>query len=58
MNNRTQSRYGVSYDVSFPQFPSFNPTPQWIRLTQHQGKQDVMELSFGITVVPSSGVQK
>ena len=47
MNNRTQSRYGVSYDVSFPQFPSFNPTPQWIRLTQHQGKQDVMELSFG-----------
>lgn len=47
MNNvRTQSRFGTTYQVSFPDFPTFNVVPQWVRLTQEQHKQDVIELGF------------
>lgn len=46
MNKRTQSRFGTSYEISFPDFPTFNAMPQWIRLTQEQNKQDVIEMSF------------
>jgi len=45
-NVRTQSRFGTTYQVSFPDFPTFNVVPQWVRLTQEQHKQDVIELGF------------
>lgn len=47
MNTRTQNRYGTNFEVIFPDFPTFKQVPQWFRLTQEQGKQDVIELSYG-----------
>ena len=48
MNNvRTQNRYGTKIYVTFPDYPTFKLAPQWFRLTQEQGKHDVMEISFG-----------
>lgn len=47
MNKRIQNRIGTTFTVTFPDFPTFNPAPQWFRLTQEQGKQDVIELAFG-----------
>lgn len=47
MNSRTQNRYGTNFEVTFPDFPTFRQVPQWFRITQEQGKQDVIELSYG-----------
>jgi len=47
MNTRTQNRYGTNFQVIFPDFPTFKQAPQWFRLTQEQGKQDVIEISYG-----------
>ena len=46
MNTRTQNRYGTNFQVTFPDFPTFKQAPQWFRLTQEQGKQDVIEISY------------
>ena len=46
MNTRTQNRYGTNFKVTFPNFPTFKQTPQWFRLFQNQGKQDVIEISY------------
>jgi len=46
VNNQQQNRFGTTFTVTFPDFPTFTPVPQWFRLTQEQGKQDVIELSF------------
>jgi hypothetical protein len=47
MNSRTQNRFGTSYEVTFPKFPTFKQQPQWFRLIQEQGKQDVVEIAYG-----------
>ena len=47
MNNATQSRYGTSLTVSFPDFPSFTESPRSFTLTQESGKHDVAKLNFG-----------
>lgn len=47
MNTRTQNRYGTNFEITFPDFPTFKQVPQWFRLTQEQGKQDVVEISYG-----------
>ena len=47
MNIRTQNRYGANFKVIFPDFPTFKLAPQWFRLTQTQGKQDVIEIFYG-----------
>lgn len=41
-----QLRFGSSYTVDFPDFPSFNPQPSKFKLTQVSGKHDVLELSY------------
>ena len=46
MNIRTQNRYGTNFQIIFPDFPTFKQKPQWFRLTQEQGKQDVIEISY------------
>ena len=46
MNIRTQNRYGTNFQVIFPDFPTFKQAPQWFRLIQEQGKQDVIEISY------------
>jgi phage protein D len=46
VNTRTQNRYGTNFQVIFPDFPTFKQNPQWFRLTQEQGKQDVIEISY------------
>ena len=46
MNNSTQNRYGTTFEVSFPDFPNFNAAPQFFRLHQEAGKQDVVEISY------------
>lgn len=46
MNSRTQNRYGTNFEVTFPDFPTFKQAPQWFRLTQDQGKQDVIEVAY------------
>ena len=47
MSNLTrQYRYGTSFDVLYPDFPSFNKQPLWFELTQEQGKQDVLKLAY------------
>lgn len=47
MSNPTvQNRQGSSYKVLFPDFPSFNVTPQNITITQQFGMQDVVELHY------------
>ena len=50
MNNKTtrQLRYGTTYSVDFPDFPSFNAQPKKFKLTQEQGKHDVLELHFPV----------
>lgn len=47
MNIRTQNRYGTNFEITFPAFPTFRQAPQWFRLTQEQGKQDVIEIAYG-----------
>jgi len=46
VNSTQQNRFGTTFTVTFPDFPTFTAVPQWFRLTQEQGKQDVIELSF------------
>lgn len=46
MSNRSQNRFGTSFEVTFPEFPTFKTAPQWVRLTQEQGKQDVIEIAY------------
>lgn len=46
MTNRSQSRVGTTFEVVFPEFPTFTQAPQWVRLTQEQGKQDVVEIAY------------
>jgi phage protein D len=46
VNNQTQSRIGTTFEVIFPNFPTFKSAPQWFRLTQEQGKQDVIEIAY------------
>lgn len=46
MNKRTQSRIGTTFEITFPDFPTFKTAPQWFRLTQEQGKHDVIEVAF------------
>lgn len=46
MNSRSQSRVGTTFEVVFPEFPTFKQAPQWVRLTQEQGKQDVVEIAY------------
>lgn len=43
---KRQSRHGSRYSVVFPDFPSFNITPQNARLYQEIGHQDVLELTY------------
>lgn len=47
MNKRTQNRVGTTFEIIFPDFPTFKLKPQWFRLTQEQNKQDVIEVAFG-----------
>ena len=49
MNKMTrQLRYGTTYLVDFPDFPSFKVQPKRFALTQEQGKHDVLELAFPV----------
>lgn len=41
-----QNRQGSTYKITFPDFPSFNVTPQNITINQEMGMQDVVELTF------------
>ena len=47
-NTTRQLRYGSTYTVDFPDFPSFNVQPKKFKLTQEQGKHDVLELTFPV----------
>ena len=46
MNIRTQNRIGTTFQVVFPDFPTFKLAPQSFRLIQEQGKHDVIEIAF------------
>lgn len=46
INARNQRRTGTSFEVTFPEFATFKQVPQWVRLTQSQGKQDVVEIAY------------
>ena len=47
MSNPTrQLRFGTTYTVDFPDFPSFTAQPTSMKITQDQGKHDMLELSF------------
>lgn len=47
MNNvRTQSRFGTTFKVTFPELPTFKTAPQWVRLTQEQNNHDVVEIAY------------
>lgn len=46
LNTRQQNRYGTSYEVTFPDYPTFVQTPQWIRITQKQKAHDVVHMAF------------
>lgn len=41
-----QNRYGSSFKVSFPDFPSFTQLPYSITLTQKMGSHDVLEMHY------------
>ena len=45
-NSIVQDRQGSSYSVVFPDFPSFDVTPQNITVTQEMGSQDIVELTY------------
>lgn len=48
-NNVTrQLRYGTSYLVDFPDFPSFKVQPKKFRLIQESSKHDILELTFPV----------
>ena len=46
MTNSTQNRFATKFDVSFPNFPSFNFAPRSVRLIQEKGKHDIVEISY------------
>ena len=46
MTNSTQSKFSTKFDVSFPNFPSFNFAPRSVRLIQEKGKHDIVEISY------------
>jgi phage protein D len=46
MNNVAQNRVGTTFSVTFPDFPTFNNAPQWVRLHQEAGKQDIVEIAY------------
>jgi phage protein D len=46
MTNSTQSRFSTTFDVSFPNFPSFNFAPRSVRLIQEKGRHDIVEVSY------------
>lgn len=41
-----QNRYGSKFKVSYPDFPTFDITPQSITITQNIGHQDVVEIVY------------
>lgn len=41
-----QIRFGTTYTVDFPDFPSFNPQPSSFKLVQISGNHDVLELTY------------
>lgn len=41
-----QNRFGATFSVTFPDFPSFDVPPRNFRLHQEAGKHDVMEILF------------
>lgn len=43
---KRQNRYGSSFKVSFPDFPSFTQLPYSITLTQKIGSHDVIEMHY------------
>jgi phage protein D len=46
MNKTTQNRFGTSFTVSYPDFPSFTVIPKGFTLIQEAGKQDVLEVTY------------
>ena len=46
MTNATQNKFSTKFDVSFPNFPSFNFAPRSVRLVQEKGKHDIVEISY------------
>lgn len=42
----TQTRYGTSFTVSFPDFPSFDLNPRVINLKQARGLQDLLVIEY------------
>lgn len=43
-----QIRFGSSYTVDFPDFPSFSAQPSKVNLVQKQGQHDVLELTYPV----------
>jgi phage protein D len=41
-----QLRFGTSYNVDFPDFPSFDIQPSSFKLTQVNGNHDILELTY------------
>ena len=46
MSETFQDRQGSSFQVTFPDFPSFGLIPHHYRLHQEVGKQDVLEITY------------
>ena len=46
MNSSFQDRQGSFFQVTFPDFPSFNLIPHHFRLHQEVGKQDVIDITY------------
>ena len=46
MIKRTQHRVGTTYEVTYPDFPTFKAQPQWFRLIQEQGHHDTIEIAY------------
>ena len=45
-DSERQHKYGNSYSVTFPDFPSFSEIPNSITLRQEMGKHDIMDVEF------------
>ena len=46
LDSERQHKYGSSYSVSFPDFPSFSENPNSITLRQEMGKHDILDIEF------------
>lgn len=44
----SQIRFGSSYTVDFPDFPSFDSQPAKVNLVQKRGQHDVLELTYPV----------